>query len=494
MFNDFFRPLVVHDEDKLLRFFNGREWKESESGNKISIHSPIDGSLVGVTQGVSHNEVDDVLAHARQAQHLWETTPLYERVKKVKRAADLIREHQELFVDTLVKEIGKSKEESKSEVVRTADLIEYFAHEVQSLTGQYASSDAFFGFSKGRYALIDRVAHGVVLAIGPFNYPINLVASKIAPALLMGNAVVIKPPTQGSIVGLLLTQVFVEAKIPEGVISCLTGQGKEIGNYLVSHDNVSMVAFTGSSAIGQDIAKRVGMKPLLFECGGNNPAYVYAHHDLQTTAKEIVKGAFSYAGQRCTGMKYVLADSQTIETLLPEVLTQLHSLVKLGNPLDEGTKLVGPVISEAAAHEIEEAVQESVAQGAEIVSGGRRQGLYMEPTILKHVKPEMRVVAQEIFGPVVSFVEVSGDQEAEKIINNSAFGLQASIFTTDEGSGIALAQRLNVGAVQINGSPQRGPDHFPFMGVKTSGIGVQGVKYSLEAMSRLKSIVLNNPQ
>ncbi len=507
---EFFGEISNQGTPSTYKFFNGTQWVDSTSGKSTEVISPIDGSVVGKLQSVTTAEIDDVMNKAAVAQSAWEATPLNQRVKIMHLAADWIRHFEDYLTTLMVNEIGKTAEDAKSEIKRTADLTDYFADEAQSLHGDELDSDNFPGYDKGRMALIERVAHGVVVAIAPFNYPVNLAGSKIVPALLMGNSVVFKPPTQGGISGVHLAQIFRKAGVPDGVISCVTGKGEEIGDYLVAHPKAGMIAFTGSSDTGVAIAGKAPMKPLLFECGGNNPAVVLPDADLNLTAREIVKGAFSYAGQRCTAIKYVIATQSVIDGLLPVVLKQLTELVHMGDPRSPETKMVGPVITPAVAEHIEQLINESVAMGAKLVSGGKRSGIpgikiapipgieskatcYVEPTILINVRPDMSVVVQEIFGPVVSFISIQDYTEAINIINASRFGLQACVFTKDEGTGLVFAKKLNVGTVQINGSPQRGPDHFPFLGVKHSGIGVQGVRYSLEAMSRLRPIVINKP-
>lgn len=481
--DDFFDGIKSNATPPIYRYFDGKQWKESTSGKRIAIYSPIDNAVVGELQVVTPQEIDEVLASAKGAQKAWEATPLNERVKIVHLAADWIRLHEPYLTELLAKEIGKTVSEAKSEIVRTADLTDYFADEVQSIRGETLDSDNFPGYDKGRIAVIERVAHGVVLAIAPFNYPVNLAGSKIAPALLMGNSVVFKPPTQGGISGVHLVRIFEKAGVPAGVITCVTGSGSDVGNYLVSHKDVSMVAFTGSSDTGVAIASRAFMKPLLFECGGNNATIVFPDADMLLTAKEIVKGGFSYAGQRCTAIKYVVATQNVLDTLLPVVVEQMKA-----------TKLEGPVISESVAKDIEQVIKEAVSEGAKLAVGGKRKNAYIDPTILTGVKPTMKIVSTEVFGPVISFITVAGMDEAANIVNGQRFGLQACVFTKDEGTGLQFAKHLDVGTVQINGSPQRGPDHFPFLGIKQSGIGVQGVRYSLEAMSRLKPVVINKPQ
>ena len=352
------------------------------SGKAAEVISPIDGSLVGTIPILTQDEIDRAMNAAAGAQSAWEATPLNKRVGIVHLAADWIRHYQEHLIALLVREVGKSAEEAKGEIVRTADLIDYFADEVQSIQGMTLDSDNFPGFEKGRIAMIERVAYGTVLAIAPFNYPVNLTASKIAPALLMGNSVVVKPPTQGGISALHLVRMFQKAGVPAGVISTVTGNGEIIGDYVVSHPKISMVAFTGNSDTGVAIAGKSAMKPLLFECGGNNPVVVMPDADLNVAAREIIKGAFAYSGQRCTGIKYVLTTPVIREQLVALVLKTIPEMVHPGDPRSPETKLVGPVISEAAAKRIEEAIQMSVKNGAKCVLGGKRDKAMIESTVL----------------------------------------------------------------------------------------------------------------
>lgn len=490
----FFEPLSDHKAPATYFFFDGTEWKEGKSGKKSEVTSPVEAAPIGYLPIVTREEIDAIMASARAAQPAWEATPLNKRVSVMHLAADWIRHFQDYLIALLVREIGKTEGEAKGEIVRTADLIDYFADEVQAMRGETLDSDNFPGYDKGRIALIERVAHGVVVAIAPFNYPVNLSASKIAPALLMGNSVILKPSTQGGISALHLVRVFEKAGVPKGVLSAVTGPGGEIGDFLVSHPFADAITFTGSSDTGLAIAGKSPMKPLLFECGGNNPAVVLPDADLSAAAREIVKGAFSYSGQRCTGIKYIVATQGVLDPLISMIERAMDELVHMGDPRSPETKLVGPVITEEAAKIIEQRMNDAVAKGAKILRGGKRKGAYIEPTLLAGVRPDMEVVAKETFGPVLSCIVVSGMDEASSLINASSYGLQASVFTRDEGTGITFAKRLHVGTVQINGSPQRGPDHFPFLGIKHSGIGVQGVRYSLEAMSRIRPIVLNKPQ
>jgi glyceraldehyde-3-phosphate dehydrogenase (NADP+) len=476
------------------RYFSDGQWQSSKSGKTIEVFSPVTDEVLGRFQSLTKEEIDEVMESAYWAQKAWQKVPLTKRAEALHLAADWMREQKDFLRDLLVLEIGKNLLEAEDEVLRTADLIDYFAEEGRALSGETLDADSFPGYEKGKQALVSRVPLGVILAIAPFNYPINLSASKIAPALVAGNAVVLKPPTHGALSALHLVEIFAKSGLPAGVLSVVTGSGEEVGDYLTTHRRVSGISFTGSSLVGEKVAKKVGMIPLLFECGGNNPALVLDDADLDLAAREIVKGAFSFSGQRCTAIKYVLALDTVIDKILPRLIVAMTELVKMGDPRATSTKLVGPLISSEAAAEVEKRIINAKLAGAKVILGGRRKGLYLEPTILDNVGPSLQIVKIETFGPVVSLVRVKNMAEAVNIVNSSLYGLQASIFTKDEGTAIKMAEKLEVGTVQVNSKPQRGPDHFPFLGIKGSGVGVQGVKYALEAMTRLKPVVLNKPE
>jgi len=491
---NFFDDLHDDNTPPTYRWFDGAKWKTSVNSHFIPVVSPIDHATLGRITVVTHGEIDTAIANAHLAQAAWADKTVMERGKVLHLAADWIREHESYLTTLLVSEIGKPTDEAKDEILRSADMIDYFAHEALHMKGEQLPSDAFPGYDKSKISIIERVPLGVVLAIAPFNYPVNLSVSKLAPALVTGNAVIYKPPTNGAISGLHLTQIFRKAGVPDGVLVAVTGSGEDIGDYLVAHPGIDMITFTGSSQIGKHAAGIAGMIPLLFECGGNNPALVLNDCNTEETALEIVKGAYSFAGQRCTAIKYVLGLSPDIERILPRVVELTKQKIKMGDPRSPETKSVGPLITESAAKEVEARILAAERAGAKIMLGGVRRGNYIEPTILDYAKPDMEIVRIETFGPVVSFIRVKNMEEAVEIVNRSTYGLQAAIYTADEGTGIRLAQKLHVGTVWINSKPQRGPDHFPFLGIKGSGVGVQGIGYSLEAMTRLKPIVLNKPQ
>ncbi|MCJ7740761.1 aldehyde dehydrogenase family protein, partial [Candidatus Microgenomates bacterium] len=297
---EYFSELSDHKSPPTYKFFNGSEWANSLSGKTKEVISPIDNHVLGLVPVVTHAEIDQAIRTAKKAQKEWAGVPMIQRAKVLHLAADWLRHHEHYFTTLLIKEIGKSQAEAKDEILRSADMIDYFANEGLNLHGEELSGEAFPGYDQTKMAIIERVPLGAILAIPPFNYPVNLAVSKIAPALITGNCVIFKPPTQGTISNLHLTEVFRIAGLPEGLIVALTGGGEDIGDYLCTHRDINMVTFTGSSKIGQEIAAIIGMIPILFECGGNNPALILPDADMEGTATEIVKGAFSYSGQRCT--------------------------------------------------------------------------------------------------------------------------------------------------------------------------------------------------
>ena len=490
---DLFTSLSDNQTPPTYKYFDGDKWTISLSGQFTEIRSPINGTLLGKIPVLTHSEIDQALRRIKKGQKEWQKIPIIKRKEILHLAADWIREHETVLTSQLINEIGKSQFEAKDEITRSADMIDYFAAEGLNIRGEELSGEAFPSYDQTKMAIVEKVPIGVILAISPFNYPVNLSVSKLAPALIMGNSVIFKPPTVGSISSLFLTEIFIKAGIPPGVLATVTGQGDQIGNYLVTHQSIDLVTFTGSSDTGKELSKMIGMIPILFECGGNNPALVLPDCDIHAAANEIVKGAFSYSGQRCTAIKYVLGFPSVIEKLLPLVLKLTKSTFKMGDPRNPDNNL-GPVISDRAADEIEKRILTAKADGAKIMAGGKRNERYIEPTIIDKTIPSMEIVRKETFGPVVSFIRINSIEEAIKIINDSDYGLEASIFTSDEGTGINLSKQINVGTVQINSKPQRGPDHFPFLGIKGSGSGVQGIRYTLEAMTRYKSIILNKPQ
>jgi len=467
--------------------FNG-EWIESKSKNTIELKSPVDESIIGSIQALSKEEVDEVLEISREAQIKWGETPISERAEILYKAADILEENVEEIAKIMQLEIAKDSKSAISEVKRTVDFIRFTASEGKHIEGETIGGDNFPGFNKSKLSFVTRVPLGVVLSISPFNYPVNLSASKIAPALVAGNSVVLKPPTQGAISALYLAEVFNKAGLPKGVLNTVTGRGSEIGDYLVTHKNVNFINFTGSTEVGKHIAKEANMIPMMMELGGKDAAIVLEDADLELAAKNIVSGAYSYSGQRCTAVKRVLV-LDTVANKLVSLLEEKVKKLKVGNPKDEVD--ITPLIDSKAADFVQGLIDDAIDKGAKLLVGNKREGNLIYPTLFDNVTTDMRLAWEEPFGPVLPIIRIKNIEEAIDIANKSEYGLQSSVFTQNIDDAFYIAKKLEVGTVQINNKTERGPDHFPFLGVKSSGMGTQGIRYSIEAMSRPKAIVLN---
>ena len=463
-------------------------WVGTTSGSMLEIVSPVDGSLVGRVPAMTRADVDQAIESSHRSQPAWAALPIHERAAVLYRAAELLEAHAEEIGQVLTMEIAKDAHSAVYEVRRTADFLRYTADAGKNMAGEAIGGDTFPGGSKNKISYVSRVPLGTVLAISPFNYPINLSASKLAPALIGGNAVVLKPASQGAISALHLAAVFQAAGLPAGVLNTVTGRGSDIGDYIVTHPGIHFINFTGSTEVGKRIARQAGMVPLMLELGGKDAAIVLADADLDFAAENIVAGAYAYAGQRCTAVKRILAEDAVADQLVPRLLSRIAAL-KTGDPRENAT--IVPLINHQAADYVMALLADAVAKGAQVLTGGGRQGNLIEPTLVDHVTPEMRLAWEEPFGPVLPILRVQNTQQAIDIANRSEYGLQSSVFTNQIHAAFAIANQLEVGTVQINNKTERGPDHFPFLGVKASGMGTQGVKYAIEAMTRPKAIVFN---
>lgn len=480
----------IKDKDNNYRNLINGQWKESNSGNFIEIKSPLDDSIIGRVPAMTTIEVDEAISGAKDAQKEWKNKTTSERAQVLYKAADLLEANVEELADIMMREICKDKKSSRSEVLRTADFIRFTAESAKNMSGESIPGDSFPGFKNNKVSIVKREPLGVVLAISPFNYPVNLAASKIAPAVVIGNSVVLKSATQGTLSGLHLARIFEEAGLPAGVLNTVTGKGSEIGDYITTHKEIDFVNFTGSTGIGQRISKLTSMTPLLMELGGKDAAIVLEDADLELTASNIVAGAFSYSGQRCTAVKRVLVVDSVADELVAMIKEKMSGL-KVGNPLQEEALDVVPLINDKSADFVMELIEDAKNKGAELITGGKREGRLVYPTLFDKVTLDMDLAWEEPFGPVLPVIRIKDKDEAIEIANRSEYGLQSSVFTENIDDAFYIADKLEVGTVQVNNKTERGPDHFPFLGVKSSGIGTQGIRYSIEAMSRPKVTVIN---
>ena len=356
------------------------EWKSSEK--EITIYSPINQEELGTVPAMTQAEVDEAMKAARAALPAWRALSAVERAAYLHKTAAILERDKEEIGTILAKEVAKGIKAAIGEVVRTADLIRYAAEEGLRITGQAMEGGGFEAASKNKLAVVRREPVGVVLAIAPFNYPVNLSASKIAPALIAGNVVMFKPPTQGSISGLLLAKAFEEAGIPAGVFNTITGRGSEIGDYIIEHKEVNFINFTGSTPIGERIGRLAGMRPIMLELGGKDAALVLEDADLEHAAKQIVAGAFSYSGQRCTAIKRVIVIESVADTLAALLQAEVTKLT-VGDPFDNAD--ITPVIDNASADFIWGLIDDAQEKGAQALTPIKREGNLLWPVLFDQV-------------------------------------------------------------------------------------------------------------
>lgn len=455
---------------------------------KINVLSPVDGSLLGSIKKMSQDDVNDIYLKARKSFKSWKELSTAKRAEYMHKAADELEKAKVKIATLLAKEISKPYKDALTEVERTVGLIKYSAEEGMRIFGEVFEGGNYDEGSKNKIAIARREPMGVVLAISPFNYPVNLAASKIVPALIAGNTVVFKPASQGVLSGIELVKCFENAGLPEDVLQVVTGKGSEIGDYLNTHKEIDFINFTGSTPIGERIGIQAKMKPILLELGGKDAAIVLEDADLDKAAKDIVAGAFSYSGQRCTAIKRVLVMEEIADTLVEKIKEKVLNL-KVGNPFEDVE--ITPLIDEKSAVFVEKLINDAIEKGAKPLTSIKRESNLIYPALLDNVTVEMDIAWEEPFGPVLPIIRVKSEEEALEIANRSEYGLQSSIFTKNIDKALKFANELEVGTVHINNKTQRGPDNFPFLGIKNSGAGVQGIRYSILSMTKVKTIVLD---
>ncbi|MCK5039645.1 MAG: aldehyde dehydrogenase family protein [Candidatus Aenigmarchaeota archaeon] len=480
----------MFDEIKLnkeYKYFDGCRWVHSAEYRKIEIKNPVDDSVVGCIQNCTGDEIIRVVETLKEGQKRWASKTIDERATILDKAADIIESQVDFIGNILCREIAKPLNDAKEEILRSAQITRFTSHSVRTIEGQYLQSGVFYNTKNNKQCLVKREPLGIVLAISPFNYPVNLSCSKIAPALASGNAVILKPPLEGAISAFHLVQCFLEAGVPGGVIATVTGESKKIGDILVPHEDISCISFTGSTSTGEIIARKAGIKKLLFELGGNGTAIILDDCDLEKTINDVIPGAFSYSGQRCTAIKRLLVQDKIAGRAIALMKKKIEKL-SVGSPLKNND--ITPLVGLHHAEFVENLINGAKRGGAKIITGGRRKGNLIEPTLIDKVDPGMSIANVEQFGPVLPVIRFKKIDEAIEITNTTKYGLQSCVFTQDIDKAFYIAERILTGTMNINCAPSRGPDTFPFLGVKKSGIGVQGIKDSILEMTREKVIVI----
>ncbi|GAB4854681.1 hypothetical protein Ancab_023263 [Ancistrocladus abbreviatus] len=491
-------------EGEVFKYYSDGEWKTSSSGKAVPIINPTTRKTQYKVQACTQEEVNKVMEIAKTAQKAWAKTPLWKRAELLHKAAALLKEHKNPIAECLVKEIAKPAKDAVTEVVRSGDLVSYCAEEGVRILGEgkFLVSDSFPGNERTKYCLVSKIPLGVVLAIPPFNYPVNLAVSKIAPALIAGNSLVLNASNtgrklkriqeklnQGAVAALHMIYCFHLAGFPKGLISCVTGKGSEIGDFLTMHPGVNCISFTGGDT-GIAISKKAGMIPLQMELGGKDACIILEDADIDLAAANVVKGGFSYSGQRCTAVKVVLVMESVADALVEKVNAKVAKLT-VGPPEEDCD--ITPVVTESSANYIEGLVMDAKEKGATFCQEYKREGNLIWPLLLDNVRPDMRIAWEEPFGPVLPVIRINSVEEGIHHCNASNFGLQGCVFTRDINKAILISDAMETGTVQINSAPARGPDHFPFQGIKDSGIGSQGITNSINMMVKVKSTVINLP-
>ena len=402
-------------------------------------------------------------------------------------AYESLKKEQKKIAKILTAESGKPIKDSLVEMMRSVDTLKFAAEESKRIYGETVPLDAGIN-GKGFFAFTQKIPLGVVGAITPFNYPVNLSLHKIAPAIAAKNTVIMKPPIQAPLAAMKVAEI-IASQFPNGVVNTVTGSGSEVGDELVVNEGIDKISFTGGVPTGLSISSRAGMKKITLELGGNDPLLVLGDADIGKAVNAAVLGSYLYSGQVCMAVKRIIVDEKIADEFIDLFVKETEKL-KIGDPMDPKTDM-GPLIDEDAAKAVEQSVVNSSKKGAKILTGGNREGAFFEPTVLDNITLDMDVVVNEIFGPVSPIIRVNGVEESIAVANDSEFGLQAGVFTESIRNGLKCANEIEAGSVFINKQSTFRTDNMPFGGFKMSGMGKEGVKYAVEDMTKTKLIGLN---
>ncbi|GLC89199.1 aldehyde dehydrogenase family protein [Lysinibacillus piscis] len=462
------------------------KWQWTEE--TVAIYAPYSKEQIAELAVATETDVERAIASAQKAAVQMAALTAYERATILAQLADLFAEHRERAARIIALECAKPLKYAYVEIDRTIETYKFAAEEAKRLTGEMIPMDASKS-GAGRLAYTMREPLGVIAAITPFNFPQNLVAHKVGPALAAGNTIVLKPATQTALSALFLAELLAQTALPAGAFQVVTGQGKVVGDVFLAHPAVKMITFTGSPAVGLSLRNRAGLKKVTLELGSNSGVIIDEGVALDTIMERIVMGAFSNQGQVCISLQRIYVK----EALFTDFIEQLQAKVaqlQLGDPLDVATDVTA-MIAESEQQRALTWIEEAIAEGAQLITGGRMENGMLLPTVLTGVSAHSRVACEEIFAPVVIVNAVSTIEEAIIAMNDSHYGLQAGIFTPSIQTAFAATKQLQVGGVMINDIPTYRVDHMPYGGVKDSGTGREGVKYAMEEMTEMKLVVWN---
>ncbi|GAB6135046.1 NADP-dependent glyceraldehyde-3-phosphate dehydrogenase [Thermococcus prieurii] len=490
--SELFREVWREGEDGVPEFATYVDGEWLFTGRTAEVRSPIDGSVIArisLADGdLARKAVSTAYERGRSAIR---ETPGDRRVKAFLKAAGMLGEAIDDFVTALVLDAGKPLSNARGEVRATVERLEKTTMEFRKLVGDYIPGD-WSEETLESEDIVKREPYGVVLAISPYNYPLFISATKVIPALLAGNAILLKPASLDPLAPLLFTRVLQLAGVPPEAYQLLTIPGRLMDS-VVADRRIRAVTFTGSTEVGEHILAVGGIKAYHMELGGKDPAIVLDDAPLEETVEKLVKGMVSYSGQRCDAIRLIIAEGGIYSDLRAKLVEEL-SKIEPRNSLEDENAVMGPLIDEKSAEAIEEVYRDAVDKGAVPLTKFRREGTYVWPVLLevdRETLPKLRAFQEDVFGPLTLLVKVRSDEEAIGVANSSRFGLDAAVFSGSDERARKVARKLEVGAVFINEFPRHGIGYYPFGGMKDSGIGREGIGYSLETLTTTKTIIKN---
>jgi acyl-CoA reductase-like NAD-dependent aldehyde dehydrogenase len=464
---------------------NGQE-RDEDHRDTLDVINPYNQEKVAELALAKSTDLEDAVNNSFDTFHsTMKKLPAHQRADILRRAADLLEEKEKDFAETIVKEAGKPIKYSRDEIKRSIQVIRFASELAKNITGEVLPMDAAIG-GENRMGLVKRIPLGVIGAITPFNFPLNLSLHKIAPAIAAGNTIVFKPAEKTPVSAYMLVKLFQEAGLPDGVLNLVLGTGEKVGEPLVTHEKVHKITFTGSLPVGRKIRESAGFKKVTLELGSNSPNILFEDANIKNAVTGLVKGAFAFSGQVCISAQRIFVHKNIYQQFLEEFI-KLTNALKIGDPNDEETD-IGPMINEEAAKRAKLWIDDAAAKGAKIETGGERSGTILTPTIMTNVDRNMKIIAEEVFAPVVSVIPFDCEDEAIEFANDSIYGLQAGVFTKDIDRAMRVADQLEMGGVWINEISTYRQDNHPYGGVKQSGIGKEGIKYAIEDMTEMKFI------
>lgn len=455
--------------------------------SKFQVINPYDNSVFGEFDFHTKSQVDEVMNKLIAGKKTQAKISSYERSTILNKLADLFEKHTDEVAKIITQEMGKTINDSRVEMQRSANTARVAADECRKMTGEVLDSDAYPP-KRGRIGIVRRKPLGIVLAITPFNFPVNLSMHKIGPAFAAGNTIFFKPGPQNYFSGKRLVELCHEAGMPKDVIQFCCPDIPELTEVIKS-DDIQCISFTGGTVTADAICRNAGRKKLLFELGGNDPLIVMPDADIELASQTAINQRFATAGQRCTASKRLFIHSSVYDEFKEQLVSKAKGLT-IGNPMDENT-FVGPLVNKQSADNVEKRILTAInEEGAKCLLGGKREGNIIHPTILENVKKDSELICDETFGPVIPLIKFDDLDEVIPIINGTGFGLQSGVFTNDIRIIEKLYDELEVGALAVNDGPGFRAEHFPFGGVKNSGLGREGVKYAIDEMSFLKTLIM----